>query len=295
MTGPRSVLVTGMTGLLGPWLAFTFRAAGWQVTGISRRPVPGSTVSTFSEKELRTVISDCRPELILNAAAMSQPAEAERSPEEAEKSNIRLPVLLAGLARETGSRFFHCSTDLVFDGLTGGYSETDPVSPCHVYGKTKAEAERQIFTSNPDAVIFRLALLIGFSEDGAHGFLDSFSGSLTAGKPVSAFTDEFRTAVPVKVAADLFLLAAEKRILPGLYHLAGDDRLNRYELARILARHLGAREDLIKPAVLAEFTGSPARQPDVSMRNQKLKSALGIEKIPGIVQPDVLNRIPARF
>lgn len=296
MIRKKSVLITGANGFLGAWVYSDFLRKGWKVTGLVRRkvsdfPFTQRVLPDWNEASLYTFLSELEPNVLINTAAQSNSAEAELKPEQTWFANTEIPKILATVTQKLSIRLVHCSTDLIFDGHKGNYSESDPVNPQHVYGKSKSEAERLIPQLNSDSLIFRLPLLIGFSWDGNHGFLDSFRKSLELGKPQSAFTDEFRTPVPVSVAAKLISDSVTHQIEAGIYHLASDEKLSRFELACLLAEKLGFPIDLIIPAELSSFTGKPTRQPDVSMSNQKLKSALGISEILGISSKETFRKI----
>lgn len=296
MKTENSVLVTGANGFLGSWVCSEFLRLGWKVTALSRQPVenlpfPLVVLPIWTESSLISLISELKPDAVVHTAAMSSTAESERNEELTRLANTELPKILAAITGKQGIRLVHCSTDLVFDGLKGNYSETDPVNPQHVYGRTKVAAELAIPDLNPDFLIFRLSLLFGFSLDGNHGFLDGFVKSLQSGRPQPAFTDEWRTATPVSVATKLIADSVTHPIKSGLYHVASDEKLNRFEMACMLAERLGFSTDLILPAKLESFTGKPVRQPDVSMNNQKLKSALGISEIPGISSEETVRKL----
>jgi len=296
MNRRKSVLITGVNGLLGAWVYSDFLRNGWNVTGLVRRkienfPVPLEVLPNWDEPSLFSLLDNFEPDVVVHTAAMSSTSEAEINPGITHHANTEIPKILAAVTGRLSIRLVHCSTDLVFDGLEGNYSETDRVNPQHTYGKTKTEAELLIPGLNPDHLIFRLALMAGFSWDGNHGFLDSFRKSLESGKPQPAFTDEFRTAIPVSVASNLISESVNHQIEPGPYHLASDEKLNRYEMACILSEKLGFSTELIIPAKLESFTGKPVRQPDVSMNNQKLKRALGISEIPGVSSEETIRKI----
>lgn len=292
----NSVLVTGANGFLGSWVCSEFIKLGWKVTALSRQPVdhvpfPVVVLPIWTESSLFSLISEHKPDVVVNTAAMSSTAESERNEALTRLANTELPKILAAITGKLGIRLVHCSTDLVFDGLKGNYSETDPVNPQHCYGRSKVSAEQAIPDLNPDSLIFRLSLLIGFSRDGNHGFLDGFVKSLESGKAQPAFIDEWRTAIPVSVAAKLIAESISFPIKSGIYHLASDEKLNRFEMACLLAEKTGFSIDLILPAKLESFTGKPVRQPDVSMNNQKLKSALSISGIPGISSDETFRKL----
>jgi dTDP-4-dehydrorhamnose reductase len=100
---------------------------------------------------LRECCSAASPAVIVNCAAMSQPAACERDPDRAAAINI--PSLLLAELERVGEQttaglqpplLIHFSTDQVYDGSRAGWREQDACEPVNVYGRTKLEAEREI-------------------------------------------------------------------------------------------------------------------------------------------------------
>jgi len=280
----KSILITGANGLLGSHLCDVFYELGWNVFPVTRRTVSDFPIQYFvcdfhNPTNFSKLLLTHRPNFVIHAAANSNASDCENNSDDAEFSNVITTKIIAENCSEFSVPLVFISTDLVFDGKKGNYSETDEVNPQHVYGKTKLDAELFIQKTNKKYWIFRTSLLIGKSYSGSNGFLDGFINNLKSGKTFSAFIDEFRTALSARQSAQLIEKSLSLEIPFGLYHLSSDKKLNRYEIALQLAEKFNLDSKLVLKSKLSDFKGSPKRQPDVSMNNGKLKSALGVGEI----------------
>lgn len=260
------VWITGAGGLIGSHLARSAAvfAPDWQVAALTRERLELTdfeTVTRAFEAE--------RPSLVIHCAAMSRSAACEADAALAQTVNVSVTRHLCELAREIP--FFFFSTDLVFDGRKGSYSESDSVNPLSIYAETKAQAEQHVL-ANPHHTVVRVPLNTGAAPSGGTSFTEVMRAAWTRGETLRLFTDEFRNPIPVQVTSRaIWELARQTR--PGLYHLAGAERLSRCELGRLLATrwpHLTAR---IEPSSLKDYRG-PARSPDTSLNCAKLQALL---------------------
>jgi dTDP-4-dehydrorhamnose reductase len=129
---------------------------------------------------------------------------------------------VAEAARE--ARLVHLSTDLVFDGRRGRYTEEDPTAPVDEYGRSKAEAELRVARAHPEAVLVRTSLLYG-GQPGPQERL--------AREHRRFFVDELRSPVHVVDLADALLELAELPVA-GPLHLGGADDVSRFDFAVLL-------------------------------------------------------------
>ena len=135
--------ITGASGLIGSHIvqAAPKYAPDWEIRGLSRKDFD---LTDFPETRRQFEKDD--PSLVIHCAAMSDPTACESQPNEARFINREATFFLSGLAQDIPMIFF--STDLVFDGNHGQYTEEDEPSPLTVYARTKAEAE-QLVLANP--------------------------------------------------------------------------------------------------------------------------------------------------
>ena len=267
------VWITGAGGLIGSHLARSAAvfAPGWQVAALIRERLE----LTDFEAVTRAFGAE-RPSLVIHCAAMSRIAACGADPALAQTVNVSVTRHLCGLAKSVP--FLFLSTDLVFDGRQGNYSESDSVNPLSIYAETKAQAEQHVL-ANPRHTVVRVSLNTGASPSGGTSFTEVMRSAWTRGETVNLFTDEFRNPIPVQVTSRaIWELVRQTR--PGLYHLAGAERLSRWELGRLLATrwpHVTAR---MEPSSLKDYRG-PARSPDTSLNCAKLQALLPF-RLPGL-------------
>ena len=227
-----------------------------------------------------------RPQLVIHCAAVSTIGGTEADPNRARRLNVEATRLLAELAAEV--RFIFFSTDLVFDGRKGNYTEADSPNPLHLYGETKAAAE-EIVLKNSRHLVVRTSINGGVSRTGNRGFNEQLRLSLRAGKPMKLFTDEFRSPIPaVETARAVWELAGKS--CTGIYHVAGAKRLSRWQVGQLLVKRWPEIKTKIEPGLARDFAGPP-RAPDTSLDISKVQQVLSTP-LPGFgewlaANPDV--------
>jgi dTDP-4-dehydrorhamnose reductase len=180
---------------------------------------------------------------------------------------VDAPARAAAVAAQLGARFVFISTDLVFDGETGHYTETDRPAPLLAYGALKAEAELQVRSEHPSAVVVRASLFVG--ESGVMRRPAYECEALARGRPVTLYRDEWRSPTHVDdVARAAWDLAAREVV--GTFHVAGPDRLSRAELGQVLCAlfQFDAR-------LLREGARPPDRPRDTSLDGRHTAALLG--------------------
>lgn len=251
----RTVCITGAGGLIGSYLV--------------RAAPPDWTVQTVNQTGFGAFFQKSPPDLLIHCAALSKSTACEKQPELARKVNVDLTRKLSEFAREIPFIFF--STDLVFDGTKGNYSEADGIHPLTVYGRTKAEAER-IVLSNPRHTVIRLSLNAGVSPTRDRAFNEEIHNAWRRGETLNLFTDEFRNPIPAVVTARAVWELAQ-RAASGVFHLGGAEKLSRWEIGQLLAGRWKDVEPRMNPGSVRDYKG-PTRSPDASMNCAKVQKLL---------------------
>jgi dTDP-4-dehydrorhamnose reductase len=276
----RRLLVTGAQGFVaGSVLMQTGHE--WEVHAISRgRPPKGSerfswhSCDPLDPQDLENLFREISPSSVIHTAAIADIDVAEQNHELARAVNVEMTRTLANLCLESGCRMVHCSTDTVFDGEHAPYSEEDTAVPVNYYGQTKVEAEKTVSGLGRQAVIARLAIVMGLPVMGSgNSFLARMSRDLREGRPVIVPAQEVRTPVDViTVGRALLELAASHHT--GIFHLAGNDRLNRMEMARRITARLNLNSALLKPQSVSDRVHRAPRPRDVSLNNSRARAEL---------------------
>jgi dTDP-4-dehydrorhamnose reductase len=171
-----------------------------------------------------------KPWAIINAGGYVRVDDAEEEVERCMRENAGGPTILALAAIRHALRFATFSSDLVFDGsLDRAYVESDSTAPLNVYGRSKADAERRVLDSDPQALVIRTAAFFGPWDE--HNFVSQAIETLGAGRPFSACTDQIVTPtyVPDLVNATLDLLIDREC---GIWHLSNGEAMSWADLAR---------------------------------------------------------------
>ncbi|MGH7246825.1 MAG: SDR family oxidoreductase [Pseudomonadota bacterium] len=234
------VLILGSRGFIGANLArelardFTLcDDSGVDVT------VSGSVHATFES---------ARPDIVVLAAGIAGIDRCEREPECAERVNVSGAIHVARECAQAGARLLFLSTAAVFDGTRHGYTEDDPVSPLSVYGRTKAQAESRLAEMLPEAVILRLALVLGRAMRlGTNSLVDKLANSFEQAKTVAAPVEEFRNPIDTRTLAQWIAALVCLPEARGIFHAGSCDSVSRYDLVRQLAKAMGYSEGLAIP------------------------------------------------
>ena len=283
MSLPR-VLVVGSNGLLGQKVAELFlRASSSAVTCASIEPAPVRalqsaqylTLDITSRKDVRRVVAQCEPEVIINCAAMTNVDACERERETAWKINVGGVEHLVEASQRYRSKIVHISSDYVFDGTRGPYSEGDRPEPINYYGKTKLASENLLRTSELPWVVIRTMVLYGYAEGVRPNFPLWVIEQLTRGGTLTIVDDQLGNPTLVDDLAFGVMKTVELE-KQGVYHIAGRDIISRYEFARTIARIFGFPQEAILPTKTAEIAQQAARPLASGLVTLKAEVELGI-------------------
>lgn len=231
--------------------------------------------------ELERLLDEVQPDWVINCAALAIVDACEADPRLAYRMNVELPRSLAAYVARGGARLVHLSTDAVFDGRRGDYSEEDEPAPINVYARTKLDGERAVLAANPEAIVARINLF-GWSLSGERSLAEWFFYNLQEGRQVMGFTDVYFCPLLANDLARLLLKMLAAR-LNGLYHVVSSECASKYDFGAALARRFGLDESLIRPSSVAESGLKAARSPNLTLRSHKLARALG-EPLPNLNQ-----------
>jgi dTDP-4-dehydrorhamnose reductase len=274
---PKTLLLTGATGFLGRRLAPGL-AAAWRVVSASRSAEGPDAVRLDLEDpdSVRRAFDEVRPDAVVHSAAAALPDECEQDPPRAVRLNVDAARLVAELCGRGGARLAHLSTDLVFDGEKGWYGEDDPPRPLSVYGRTKLAAEEAVLSRAPGAVVLRVSSVYGRPLGTRACFVDELRAGLSAGRPVSAHVDQWRTATDGDQLPEVVARVLADPDLEGVFHWGGADRATRHEAALILCRVFGYDAALVRPTRSADKRAPAPRPRDTSLDSARLAAAIGL-------------------
>ncbi len=228
------------------------------------------------------MVRKVRPEAIVNTAALHNVDYCESHREEAMKVNVEGVRNLADAARDTGSRLVHLSTDYVFDGNSGHYTEEDAPHPLHYYAETKLEAEK-VAEELPSYAIARPSVIYGWNPLEAGG-VPSSSGKtinfamfvldkLKKNETIKAVRDQYSSPTFADNLAEA-LLGLARHSENGVFHTAGRSCMSRYEFASKIAEIFGYSPRLVEPVYTSDFKQIATRPKNSCLRVDKAEHAL---------------------
>jgi dTDP-4-dehydrorhamnose reductase len=224
------------------------------------------------------------PQVVVHAAAMTDPDGCERDPATALAVNQRGSAVVAEVACRLGSRSVYVSTDLVFDGKRGDYGEGDEACPVSLYGRTKMEAELAFLgltvcggVARP--AVIRSSLIYGWGSPESGTFFSGLHASLKRGASMRLFTDQMRNPILEDDLAEAVVLAIEHD-LEGIYHAGGPEALSRLEFGRVVCEVFGFDLRLLQPISMGDFEYIAARPLDSTLNISKLADASGFRPRP---------------
>jgi dTDP-4-dehydrorhamnose reductase len=280
------VLITGANGLLGQKLCCDF-STDFQVTAIDLHPQSHVSLPDLSYRSLNltdkenlfSLIRQHCPDVILNTAAYSDVDGCERWRIIARIMHVDAVENLVSISQEQRIKLVQLSTDYVFDGENGPYSEDDPPHPVSYYGETKLEGEKIIQGGDIDFLIVRTNVLYGLGKNVKKNFLLWLLDKLSAGEKIKIVTDQFNNPTLAENLS-LCILEMVERNLSGIYHIGGTEYLSRYDFALKVADKFNFDKSLISP-VQTIHLAQPAQRPH--------RGGLKIEKAQKILQTKLLN------
>lgn len=278
MTAKR-VLITGAAGQLGQAVREILSAELELIlTDIMIPPDLSAVIQPLDITDraaVRRLITEMRPDGILNLAAMTDVDRCERHPRQAKKINCES---VAVLRESFAGLIIHISTDYVFDGQAGPYQEDDPVHPLSVYGRTKRESELVLEDSGLPYLILRTNVVFDYTRTRA-SFVKWVVDSLREGKPIRVVDDQWNNPTWTHDLAEKLrgLILAEAR---GLYHYGGGDYLNRFRFAHLIAERFRLDKTLIQRIKTRELNQPAPRPLKGGLRTEKICRNFGFSPFP---------------
>ncbi len=273
-----TILITGASGLLGANIARHYASAsdcvGWY--GSNSVNIPDVTLEQIDITNKDTVaasLEHIKPNLIIHCAAATNVEWCEKNPELAKAINEDATEFLAKQSVGLGAKFIFTSTDSVFDGMTGNYSESDKPAPLNSYAAGKVRTENLVVSANPNAIVIR-SYFYGHSPSGSRSLLEWVLVRALKGNEVHGFTDSYFSPISVHDFTRAIDVAIEKDHT-GLLHLGSSDRLSKYEFARIIMETYNCDMSLLKPITVDDARLKAHRPRDTSLDVSLQASILG--------------------
>ena len=280
----KRILITGSNGLLGQKLVDLLRKQASvdliaTARGNNRLPVTeGYTYASLDitvQEEVLDIFDQFKPDVVIHTAAMTNVDTCETDRDGCDVLNVNSVAYLIEACEKHGTYLCHLSTDFIFDGADGPYTEDGIANPISYYGESKLKAEQLLFTSKIRWSIARTVLVYGIVPDMSRSNIVLWvKKSLEDGKTIQVVTDQFRTPTLAEdLAMGCWLLAKDE--VEGIFNISGSDFLTPYEMAVMTADYYGLDKSLLQKADSSTFTQTAKRPAKTGFILDKAKKVLG--------------------
>ncbi len=238
------VTVIGASGFVGSYLYDYFKKKCYVVGTFTKNSKNDlERLDITLEKEVDKFFQKHRPETVLLPAALPNVDWCETHREEAEKVNVGGVRNVAFASRKYDSKLVYFSTDYIFDGTSGPYTEEAIPKPLNYYGLTKLLGEKEVRQALNNHLITRVTWVYGWDKS-SKNFADSTIKLLRAGKKRNVAVDQFATPTYVESISEAVEKLMENN-KTGIYNLVGPDYVSRSEFVYKIADVFNLDKNLI--------------------------------------------------
>ena len=284
----KTLLITGAYGQLGD-ACVKYLKNIYKITLSGVSPSDGGVhLDIRSKSSIKKVLSDIDPDVILNLAALTDVDGCELDPQKAKDINFSG---VKNLCRDFSGHFIQISTDYVFDGKSGPYSEEDEPNPKSVYGKTKLFADNWLLDNYSKSTIIRTNILYSYTKRTKASFLKWVVDSLNDNQNIKVVNDQWNNPTWTESLSSVIYKIIDNQAFD-LYHYGDRDILNRFDFSILISKVFNLDSSLIMPISSDELNQIAPRPRKSGLITKKIESELGI--IPKSVET-CLNEIRKQF
>lgn len=237
----KKIAVLGATGMAGHVNALFLEELGYDVYRMSRSIEPSEKNVQIDASDFTTLtkwLEEIKPDVVVNSIGILQ-READARPDIAIQLNAYLPRKLEQQFKDRPTKLIHLSTDCVFSGATGGYTEDSFPDGMTMYDRSKALGE----VVNEKDLTFRMSIIGPDTDVNGTGLFNWFMKQQGTTNGYTKALWNGVTTIELSKAID----AAIKQDLSGLYHLTPNGKINKFELLRLFQREFGKKSVEIVP------------------------------------------------
>ena len=268
-----TVLIVGASGLVGSALAREFSLHCRVFGTFCRNALPDlMRLDLRDQSEVRSALRRVRPDVVLCPAAEPNVELCEIDPAATQQVNVNGLQNLIEATAETGAFLVYFSTDYVFDGRCGPYSEDDACKPLNEYGRQKLECEHRIAAQLSRYIIGRISSVYGW-EKMKKNFVARLVDSLASGQSFKVPSDQVVTPTYAPDLARVVYQLVEGGH-QGLFHLSGSRPMLRTEFAQLAAEVFGLDASLLFSIPTEKLGLRAARPRSAGLRIHKAQALL---------------------
>ena len=280
----KTVFITGANGLLGQAIISLFtRETDYELITSSVEDKPFleyghkyEKLDIMNKEEVKKLIGYYEPDVIINCAAYTEVDKCETERELCWRLNVDGVKNIIIAAKKCDAKIIHFSTDYIFDGKNGPYTEDATPNPLSFYGRSKLASENALISSGIEHVIIRTMVLYGIGNTIKKNFALWLVETLKKKQPVTIVTDQIgNSTIADDLAYGTYKIIEKNRT--GIYNIAGKDILSRYDFALKLCEVFGFDKKLVSPILTSELSQPAPRPLNSGLIVLKAEADLGIK------------------
>jgi dTDP-4-dehydrorhamnose reductase len=278
------ILITGSNGLLGQNLIDLFLkdTKNYEIFGFSKgKNRSGRTdfeyhaLDITNQQLLEEKTKQIKPNFIINTAAMTNVDACENDKASCYDLNVNVVQYLTAICSEINAHLIHISTDFIFDGKKGNYTEDAVPNPLNYYGETKLLSEEVLQKSTINYTILRTILVYGLVNDMSRSNIVLWvKESLEKKKEITIVDDQFRTPTYVEDLALACKISIDKKAT-GIFNISSNQTLSIYEIAQEIAAAFQLDKTLINPISTSTLNQTAPRPSITGFDLTKTNNVLG--------------------
>ena len=274
----KTILITGVSGQLGSNIAYAFRnqhdiVGVFNAHRVSINGIETQRMNILDVDNVSRIIQHYRPAILIHCAALVNVDRCEADKELAKQVNVAGTKAVVDSTKGLPIKFVYISTDSVYDGTKGHFSETDTPNPQNYYGLTKYQGELEALRAlNP--LIFRTNIF-GWNVQNKFSLAEWIIHELSSRTAINGFRDvSFSTIYTFELAR--VLSKALEQDLVGIYNCGSSRPISKYDFAILIAERFALDTTLIKRGSISQVTFKARRGRNLSLDVSKLSRDLGI-------------------
>ena len=277
----KKLLITGASGLLGTSIVYELQKyfnifAIYNTNNIVSRFAKYIQLDLTDKDSTFNTISEIKPDYIIHTAANTNVEFCENNPDSARKSNIDVTANIVEICSHLNIKLIHISTDYVFDGSKGDYSELDKHNPIGVYSQTKSEAEKAV-KKLESSLIIRTSIY-GWNLQNKLSYVEWVISELKEKKKIMALTDQITSMIFVNDLARILKIMIDKE-LTGIYNVGSNKSLSKYDIAIKTAQLFN-----LDPSLITQATTDELIEKGIWKTNRPKNTSLNISKIEKLIK-----------
>ena len=245
-----NIIVTGASGAIGHVL-YTFLAnKGHIVTGLDyvNKYSYITPVDLTDLKASEIAINNKKPDVIIHLAGLKNVSLCEKDPDICNQLNFETAKSIGTICSQLNTKLLFMSSDYVFDGESGPFSENSPCTPYTKYGKSKVKTEQWISNHVGNYTLIRTSGVYGYAND----FSDLVRKILSRQESFEAYDNLVNTPTSIQDLNNMIAKIIEYDIR-GTVHACGPEHLSRFQLSKNIALQFNLDSSLLTP-VSIDFT-----------------------------------------